>query len=195
METKFQKKAAKAKAKAKLKEMKNKQEAYELLATEYPKTKDYVLADLVRNLPTQRCLSKMKSSLNAFTAILTLSVAYKYFFALYLFMHGTWHNHFYLAFPVIFTLLLIGVFARDGKSIRNVSFLGYFNIVAGIPIALDNFEYFLITDVALTLVTIMYSIFLSNRMFPKYEFSMKYGTNSKGQKRGIKVIRFPEKTK
>ncbi|SEH06514.1 hypothetical protein [Candidatus Venteria ishoeyi] len=193
MDKKIQKKELKAKVKESLKQGNSKQETFEKLEKEYLDFKDYEIADIIRNRPTILCLQRLKTAVNIFTVIMIVSLAYKYIFAGLIFFKGTGASHYYFILPMLFTLLFVGLLLKDGRSIRNISFLGYFNIVAGIPLVMNDFVFMMVGDILLTIVPIVYSIYISLRMFPKYEFATVYGVNSKGQRRGMKVIKFLER--
>jgi hypothetical protein len=188
-----QKKELKAKIKESLKQGNSKQDTYEIVVKQYPDFKDYEVADIVRNLPTALCLNSLKTALKVFTTAMIVALAYKFAFAFLIFLKGTGQSHYYFIFPIVYAFFLIGLLLKDGWSIRNISFLGYFSIVAGVPLVMNNFVIYMVGDVLLTFVTIVYSIYVSLRMFPKYEYTTKYGVNEKGQKRGIKVIMFLQK--
>ncbi|MCF8372983.1 MAG: hypothetical protein K9H64_15285 [Bacteroidales bacterium] len=187
-----QKKELKIKIKESLKQGNSKQETYEMMVKQYPDFKDYEVADIVRNLPTTLGLQSLRTALNIFTIAMVIALVYKFLFAVLIFLKGTGQSHYYFIFPIVYTFFMIGLLQKNGRSIRNISFLGYFNIVAGIPLVMNNFVFLMVGDVLLTFVTIVYSIYVSLRMFPKYEYITKYGVNQKGQKRGIKAIQFLE---
>lgn len=187
-----QKKVLKSTIKESLKQGNSKQVTYETMIRQYPDFKDYEVADMVRNLPTSLGLQSLRTALNIFTIAMIVALAYKFIFAVLIFLKGTGQSHYYFIFPVVYTFFLIGLLQKNGRSIRNISFLGYFNIVAGIPLVMNDFVFLMVGDVLLTFATIVYSIYVSLRLFPKYEYITKYGVNQKGQKRGIKAIQFVE---
>ncbi len=193
MDKKAQKREVKNKVKEKLIQGNSKQDTFDSLADSFPGYRDYQIADIIRNQPTTMCLERLKKTMALMVLMMVISLAYKFFFAVNIYMKGSGINHYYFVFPVLFSVLLIGVILKDGRSIRNVSFLGYFNIVAGVPLVMNNFVFIMVGDILLTIVLIVYSIYLSSRMFPKYEYTTKFGVNEKGQKRGVKVIRFIER--
>lgn len=187
------KKEIKRKVIEKLKQGSSKQEVFDSLYAEYSDFKDYEIAEIIRNKPTTLCMERLKTVMLGFTVAIVIALAYKYYFSVNIFIRGTGQNHYYFIFPIVLSFLFIGVLAKDGKSILNVGFLGFFNIVAGIPLVMNRFIYIMIGDLLLTIVLIILSMYLSTKMFPKYEYQTIKGVNAKGRKQGKKVIRFIEK--